>query len=289
MSLNLEKKREKSQLPEFTKKVGLFEAKVIAINPNAEEYNDLLGIELKEDSKAIEYLSTNQDGDKKLRVDVWLEEIKNKEKFKVSFFLEDKERVNKDGTKKQYINNIGTCTWAIEENDLPEWFKGRDYRVAFTGEEDFYNFLRTWLCEVDYKDVDNVLMMDWKKLMKGNLNDIKSQVDGAYCGNVVASATIKTVIKDDETKEYQSVYSKAFMYGGSIKYFNLTDYSNPAVLEGLRKKKSKELKPHERFVLTMSGEYGCKEYYTFKVIQDYNPDDNLVASDKVISTDGADF
>lgn len=289
MSLNLEKKREKSQLPEFTKKVGLFEAKVIAINPTVEEYNDLLGIELKEDSKAVEYLSENQDGDKKLRVDVWLEEIKNKERFKVSFFLEDKERVNKDGTKKQYINNIGTCTWAVEENDLPDWFKGRDYRVAYTGEEDFYNFLRTWLCEVDYKDVDNVLMMDWKKLMKGNLNDIKSQVDGAYCGNVVASATIKTVIKDDETKEYQSVYSKAFMYGGSIKYFNLTDYSNPAVLEGLRKKKSKELKPHERFVLTMSGEYGCKEYYTFKSLQDYNPDDNLVASDKVISTDGADF
>lgn len=289
MSLNLEKKREKSQLPEFTKKVGLFEAKVIAINPTVEEYNDLLGIELKEDSKAVEYLSENQDGDKKLRIDVWFEEIKNKEKFKVSFFLEDKERVNKDGSKKQYINNIGTCTWAVEENDLPEWFKGRDYRVAYTGEEDFYNFLRTWLCEVDYKDVDNVLMMDWKKLMKGNLNDLKSQIDGAYCGNVVASATIKTVIKDDETKEYQSVYSKAFMYAGSIKYFNLTDYSNPVVIEGLRKKKSKELKPHERFVLTMTGEYGCKEYYTFKALQDYNPDDNLVASDKVISTDGADF
>ena len=30
-------------------------------------------------------------------------------------------------------------------------------------------------------------------------------------------------------------------------------------------------------------------YYTFKEIQDYNPDDNLVASDAYISDDGDDF
>ena len=85
------KKRESTQLPEFTKKVGLFEAKVIAINPDAEEYKEVVGMELKEDSKALEYLGENQDGDTKLRVDIWLEEVKNGDKFKVSFFLEDKE------------------------------------------------------------------------------------------------------------------------------------------------------------------------------------------------------
>jgi hypothetical protein len=34
----------------------LFEANVIAINPTAEEFKDILGMELKEDSKATEYL-----------------------------------------------------------------------------------------------------------------------------------------------------------------------------------------------------------------------------------------
>jgi hypothetical protein len=61
----------------------------------------------------------------------------------VTFFLEDKDRVNKDGTKKQYINNIGTCSWAAEESALPDWFKGREYRVAKVGEEDLYAFLRS--------------------------------------------------------------------------------------------------------------------------------------------------
>jgi hypothetical protein len=290
MSLSLGTKREKSQLPEFTKKVGLFEGKVIAINPDAEEYNEILGIELKEDSKALEYLGKSQDGNTTLRVDFWLEETKNQEKFKVTFFLEDKKRSNKDETKNQYINDIGSVCWAADENNIPEWFaKGRDIRQAYVGEEDLYNFVRTWLSEVDYKDTSNVLMMEWKKVMKGNLTDLKSQVDGAYCTNVVAMATIKTVIKDDETKEYQGVYNRAFMYEGAVKNFNLVDFSNPKVLTNLRNKKSKDLKNYERFVLNVTGEYGCKDFYIFKPLKEYNPEDNLVASDKVISDDGADY
>ena len=38
----------------FSKKVGLFEATVVAINPDAQEYKEILGMELKEDSKALE-------------------------------------------------------------------------------------------------------------------------------------------------------------------------------------------------------------------------------------------
>ena len=67
------KKKEQQQFESSVKKVGLFEANVVAINPNAEEYKDVLGIELKEDSKAVEYLGTSQDGNTTLRVDVWLE------------------------------------------------------------------------------------------------------------------------------------------------------------------------------------------------------------------------
>jgi hypothetical protein len=283
------KKRESTQLPEFTKKVGLFEAKVIAINPDAEEYKEVVGMELKEDSKALEYLGENQDGDTKLRIDVWLEEVKNGDKFKVSFFLEDKERVNKDGSKTQYINNIGSCSWADDPNNLAEWFTKRDYRKAYVGEEDFYNFLRTWLGDLDYRDAETTLQLEWKKLMKGNLKDLKSQIDGEYCTNVVALATIRTVIKEDETKEYQGVYSKGFLPAYAIKQFRLVDFNNPAIIKGLRAKKSKDLKPYERFVLDVTGEYGCKDFYILKDIRDYNPEDNLVASDKPIADDDSSY
>jgi hypothetical protein len=283
------KKREQSQVSDFKKSVGLFEATVVAINPDIEEYKEKLGMELKEDSKAVEYLGTSQDGNKTLRVDVWLEDVKNNNKFKATFFLENKEKENKDKTKKQYINNIGSCSWADDANNLPTWFAARDYRVAFVGEEELYNFMRTWLGELDYRDAETTLQLDWAKMMKGNVKDLKAQVNGEWCSNIVALATIKTVQKEDEIKEYQGVFNKGFLPSYSLKLFRLVNYSDQSVLNNLRAKKSKDLKPHERFVINVTGEYGCKDFYTFKDLKEYNTDDNLVASDKVIAEDDAEY
>lgn len=284
------KKRENSgNVDQFVKRVGLFEARVIAINPSMEEYAEVLGMELKEGSKATEYLGTSNDGNTSLRVDIWLQEIKSGDKFKVNFFLENKLKTNKDGTKAQYINNVGTTSWASDENTLPDWFKGRDYRQAYVGEEELYGFLRTWLGNLDYRDADTVLELDWKTLMKGNVKDIKSQIDGEYCTNVVALATVKTVEKDGEVKEYQGVYNKGFLPAYALKQFRLVNYADTKVLDSLRNKKAKDLKTHERFVVQVTGEYGCRDFYALKDLCDYNADDNVVASDAVITTDGDDY
>lgn len=272
---------------DFTKKVGLFEAKVIAVNPTAEEFKDILGMDLKEDSKQAEYLG-EKDGVKTLRVDFWLEEVKNKDKFKVTFFLEDKVRYNKDQTKKQYINNIGVCSWADDPNNLYDWFVKREYRNAFVGEEALYTFMRTWLSDLDYREAETTLQLEWKKLMNGNVRDIKQQINGEWSNNVVAMATIKTVIKEGETKEYQGVYNGGFLPPYALKQMRAVDF-NTEMLSELRKKKSKDLKPYERFALDVTGEYGCKDFYIFKDLRDYNADDNLVASDKVLADDDSDF
>lgn len=281
-------KRERQQQAEISKKVGLFEARVLAINPTTEEFKEVLNIDLPEDSKATEYLGESRDKNTFLRIDFWLEEVKKKDKFKLTFFLEDKDRENKDGSKKQYINNIGTTTWAADENDLPEWFTKRDYRVAKVGEEELYNFMRTWL-ELDYSKSDADLSMEWRKLMKGNVKELKDQVDGAYCTNIVALATITVRQKDGENKEYQSIYNKAFLPSYYLKNFRVVNYNDPTLQSNLRAKKLKDLKPVERFVVNVTGEYGCKDYYILNDLQEYNADDNLVASDKAISEDGSDY
>lgn len=281
--------REQKEQKDFAKKVGLFTGEVIAINPTVEQYKDVLEIELPEGSKATEYLGVNKDGNPYLRVDVWLKEEKNGDKLKVTFFLEDKERDNKDGSKTQYIDTIGRCTWATDENQFPDWFKKREYRKAHVGEEELYNFLRTWLGQLDYSKEDSALALDWKKLMKGNVSELKSQVNGAYCTPVVSLATVVMREKEGEMKEYQGVYNKAFLPTYTLKNFRVVNYSDASVLSTLRSKKSKDLKPHERFVLSVTGEYGCKDFYILKDIKEYNSDDNLVASDAVISSDGGDY
>lgn len=281
--------REKKQVQEFPKKVGLFEAEVVAINPTAEEYKEVLDIELPADSKATEYLGKSRDGNTYLRVDVWLKDIKSGDKFKTTFFLEDKERENKDGSKKQYINNIGRCAWADDPNNLADWFTKRDYRVAYVGEEELYEFLRTWLGKLDFMKEDSVLQADWKKLMKGNVSELKGQVDGAYCTNIGALATIVMKEKDGETKEYQGVYNKSFLPAYALKNFRLINYNDVTVQSALRGKKLKDLKPHERFVINVTGEYGCRDFYILRDLKEYNAEDNLVASDAVLSDDGDDF
>lgn len=282
-------KRESSTLPDFKKFVGLFEATVVAINPDAEEYKELLNIELKEDSKALEYLGKSEDGNTTLRVDVWMEEVKNKDKFKATFYLEDKEKTNKEGTKVQYINNVGVCSWAADVNDLPDWFLKRDYRPAYVGEEELYNFLRSWLGALDYRQAETILEIEWKKLMRGNVKDLKNEINGEWCTNIVALATVKTVIKDGESKEYQGVYNKAFLPAYSLKQFRLVDYNKESNVSKLRTKKSSELKPHERFVINVTGEYGCRDYFMLKDLTEYDPSYNVVSSDATMVEDDADY
>ena len=274
---------------EFPKKIGLFEARVIAVNPTTEEYADVLGRQLKEDSKATEYLGTSKDGNARLRLDFWLEEVKSKEKFKLTFFIENKEKENKDQTKKQYINNIGRCTWADSPNNLPTWFQERENRVSFVGEEDLYNFLRSWLSNIDFSSKKSTLQVEFNKLIKGNVKELKEQINGEWATNIVALATINTKETDDGVKEFQNIYNKAFLPPYSIKAFRLLDYNAAGTISGLRQKASKDLKPHERFVLNVVGEYGCKDFFTFKELKEYSSEDNLVSSDKVISEDAGDY
>ncbi len=281
------KKREQV---DFGKKVGLFAGRVLCINPTREEYKELLNMELKEESKADEYLGTSKDSNTTLRVNVWLEELKTKQKFNVTFFLEDKTRENKAGDKTQYINNIGVCSWADEEENLPEWFKKRDYRKAFNGEEELYGFLRTWLGTLDYRDPGTDLRLTWKNLMKGNVKEIRDQIGGEFACNVVSLADVKTVDKDGETKEYQSVYNKGFLPEYSLKNFRLVDYSKPEVIKALGAKPSKDLKPHERFVVQVTHpEHGNKNFYILKDMTDYDPSMNFVASNATISDDDAGY
>lgn len=271
-------------------RVGLLEASVICVNPDEEQYKELLGIELKEESKATEYLTTNDAGNTVLRLDFWIEDVKTKDRFKIVYFLENKERENKDETKKQYINSIGNCSWSDDPNNLPDWFVAREYRVAFVGEEDLYNFLKSWLSELDYRDAETVFQLEWKKLMKGNVKEIKEQIGGEWASTIGVAATVAIKERDGEIKEYQGVYNRSFFPPYSLKTFRLVNYSDQTVIDGLKAKKSKDLKMHEKFVLAITDPlYGSKDIYTLKDVKDYISSDYLVATDKVISSEDSSY
>ena len=286
------KAREKVNFESAPKYVGLAEVRVIAVNPDAEEFEEMTGNPPKEDSKQFDYLGDSKDGNTSLRVDFWVEEVKTRkrdddtevhEKFKVTFFLEDKNRENKEGTRTQYINHVGVCSWADDPNNLPEWFKKGDYRVAKNGEEQLYNFVRMWLSKLDLRDDSAVLDLEWKKLMRGNVKELKGLINCEYADNIIIPVTIKTVDKDGEPAEYQNVWNGGFLHPYNMKFFRNVDYSDPAKLDALRAKKPRDLKPHERFVVDITHpEHGCRDFYLLKDLKVYDPSENVAASNAVI-------
>jgi hypothetical protein len=276
-------KRESLETKEYAKKVGLFDAHIIAINPNAEWYNDELGIQLKEDSKATVYLGVTDEGVKTLRVDVWLQDIKTSDKFKITFYLKDKAIISKSG-KTQFITDQCITSYADSEDYLPTWFIKRDYHVAREGEPELCTFLAAWTNINFYEDQYAKIVLEWKDLMKGNVSELRDQIEINEKNTIVAMATVKTVETSEGVKEYQSVFNKAFMPSYALRQMRQISV-NKEYITRIGKKLPKELKIYDKFILKVAGEYGCKDFYSFTDLKEYNAADNFVASDKVIAAD----
>jgi hypothetical protein len=191
----------------FSKYVGIFNANVVAVNPTKEELGKLLDTTIEKD---LDYTGVNEEsGAKKLTLSFWLKEDLTGNLFNVRFGLED--TIVKSKTDKfQFINNIGTTSYAESEENVPSFLteNGREIRKARKGEELLYNFLRKWLSNLNYEDSSTELMLDWKKLISGKTTEIKDAINDFKDQQICALATVRTT---EEGKEYQAVYSYDFL------------------------------------------------------------------------------
>ena len=121
MSINAKQREEKS----FEKQVGIFEASVLAINPSLAELATIYGGTSSRDEEP-KYLVEDKEvkigeGEdeqtifvKALRVVAVLQDKKKKSILNAQFYLEDRDRVNRDGTNMQFINSRCSTTWAAD-------------------------------------------------------------------------------------------------------------------------------------------------------------------------------
>jgi hypothetical protein len=243
----------------FSKYVGIFNANVVAVNPTKEELGKLLDTTIEKD---LDYTGVNEEsGAKKLTLSFWLKEDLTGNLFNVRFGLED--TIVKSKTDKfQFINNIGTTSYAESEENVPSFLteNGREIRKARKGEELLYNFLRKWLSNLNYEDSSTELMLDWKKLISGKTTEIKDAINDFKDQQICALATVRTT---EEGKEYQAVYSYDFLPSFALDCFT--------------GKKNKNYKSVDRFIQKVSDrEYGCKDYYELKPMMEYDPSKNVV-------------
>lgn len=258
---------------DYQKMVGLFEAKVLAFNPTREELEELLGTEVEKDPEYFnpEHEIKDENGAvigvcKQLNVSVWLQDVKTEGKFNVRFFLTDRNRKNKNGDKYQYMNKDGMSSWAADPDTLQEWFKEvGGIRIAKHGEAEFYDFLRSWLL-IDFKnDPEAELVLDWARLMRNDVRELRDALGSDLAGTVLCVATIRTVDGDNGPVEYQSVDSRNFLPGSYIKAFRMRGRKAPKALE--------------KFIKECNDpEYGIRDYFVMEELKPYNPEANLVAS-----------
>ena len=189
---------------------GIHNMKVVAINPTKEKLEEM-GYKPQNDPI---YLTTENDGPngekvvKKLRLDFHLigqSPGGDKIMTKVAFFLEDQLRVNKDGTKSEWINDFGRTAWSAEgdpENPPTEltWFKHETARRSHVGEADLHLFLVNWLNigPDDEAKMDNFI---------GLFDEDYSEVQSLLAGNIDNEVRVLLTVRDSK---YQSVYNKYF-------------------------------------------------------------------------------
>lgn len=266
-----------SEHKDFTKKVGLFEGKIIAFNPSLEELDEILGS--NSERKEPEYLKETQDGDKIVNLTIWVEDVKSGMKAPVRIGIVDKPLTNKTGDKTIFINVQGNTSYFIDkEENLPDWFKGFNHWQAKQGEDKLYNFLRAWLQIDTYNDKSAEMFVDIKKILRGNVKELRDLMKTEFNNTVLFNSIITSRTTEDKdgnevTKEYQNLYNKDFLPGSTIKFFKLG---------------GKYPKFVQKYVDDCNGAYGIKDYYILKPLEDYDPLKNEVSGDGALVEDAED-
>ena len=251
------------------KYVGLTSVEVKAINPTREQLNELLGKEDSDEDKPLEYIGEDKEGNTRVRLAFWLYDKDLDKYFLHSFNITNKVRMNKDETKKQYINNVCMSSWADDPANLASLFTEftnkekevlgkKKYHEALMGEEELATIVRSWLGRLDWNDPESGVTINTKALFEGDFSELQGQIGGDYDTPFVALAGVRTD-ESDATKQYQQIYGKSFLPNGFMAYIKKGKFPTPYTQ-----------KTWKRFEEESTGEYGFNAHFELVAIKVYD-------------------
>lgn len=227
--------------------IGVGSVNVIGINPNKAQLAEMFGLELEEEPV---YHGIQQTKEGKTvdfaRLDVVIQtipeanngiEIKNR----MSFFVRNEYRFNRDGSKVQVIDKYGRTAWVtnaeLQTHAIPVYSNGNqanldaDYRPCYVGEEDLTNFFKTFLnipSPMVYKNkqwvpaenlneclarFDNIANM-----FKGDFSEFVNAWKFQPTNKIKILYGIRTT---NEGKQYQTFYTRMFLRNSASNYDRL--------------------------------------------------------------------
>ena len=255
----------------FPKYIGVGVFNVVAVNPSKEEMEAIYGRDIE---KEPEYTSKDEETNvAQVRIDFIVKTVPEKNNgiellSKISFFLKDEARLNKEKTKIQVINKYGETAWVTIEQlqagkyEVPEtmsWFEG-PYRPTCAGEAELTDFLKIYM---------NIPGKSYKKkngeiVMLENLADAEARLDNIttyFTGNV---REIKELVKlqpnnkvqlaigvktTDDNKQYQDCFTRMPLRNSVTDYSKLDAAIKEAKTNGAYANTEFSIKPLKEYVV----------------------------------------
>lgn len=232
---------------------GMVPLKIIAVNPSKKELEELFG---REFDKEPEYVSKDESGATKVRLDFIVKTVKSEKDgclfehlTRLPIFIENRYTSSNDGSKHQVINAYGETSWATKENisskKMPEnmsFYNTNGMRAAYVGEERLLLLLKKFLSIpnrqyfnkstntfVDIKDVSKAeIDLNMDKLFKGDVKEISDAIKAFKDNMIKVPVGIKST---DDNKQYLAFYPDG------VSSFNTTIYTG--VLKKIKDDKSR--------------------------------------------------
>lgn len=211
--------------PSKSLSVGLDVFSIVAINPTIEELRNLYETEMKEDDKEIVYVDEKDEVDR-VKICIYVKGQHSKKIGKITYYISDKIKESKDGSKIQYINQVCENTWSDSPENISNWFLNfysrtdkekkspiaqKEYRPCMEGEADFYEFVRGVLRNVNFFIPDTVLHFDFSKWLRNDFSQLSILLDQEYASDFTAVWYVKNVESETGVKSYNEIFSKAIL------------------------------------------------------------------------------
>lgn len=288
---------------EIKRYVGVAPIYILDVNPNKAKLSELFGRDIENEPEYINKVTVGEDKHEveNVRFDFIAKTDKDKCNVdmitKVTFFIRNEFRFNRDKSKVQVIDKYGRTCWVTKEqaknheipilkNDLPANID-KDYRPCYVGEEELTNFIKNYLCIPNVmKYVNNTWVMvdnpqecearleNIPNYFKGDFKEIKSIISLQPENKVKVLFGVRT---SDDNKQYQTVYTQMTLKN------SVNDYSKLDV--DLQNRKAAGAYPTTEFTLPNSPVGDIVEYVNTPTnFADPKPDN----SDPFGSPDGSD-
>lgn len=226
---------------EIKRYVGVAPVKVLAVNPDKATLEKYFNTTLENEPA---YTGDNE-GIKYARIDFLVQADAEKCGVdmitRLSFYIRDEKRYNRDKTKIQVIDEYGRTAWVtadeFKEKRIPIYSNGNaanisnNYRACRNGEEYLTNFVRTYL---NIPNVMRYINNAW--VMIENPADAECRFDNIkdwFDGKFTDIKDINTLMPENKVKvlfgvknaengnQYQDFYNRMFLSNGTSRYERL--------------------------------------------------------------------